>query len=254
TRYIVLLPVPPATAIDTAPGYWRSSVSPVTSTALPARTMSCSALRPLSGRPTICACGTTVPMPMLRVSTSVASATTLMVSVMAPIFIVTLTDRVLPTASVMPVCSNGLKPCSFDTSLYGPTGRFVNTKPPSVPVTAVRVTPVSVWVTVTTTPGSAPPVPSITVPDNWATATVWALARSVNATAIIRTNHLPRPVIRAPPSLTAWYLAIGWRTRTRQPSHLGIVKRHHTAGPRRYAAPVTVSRRDTHPSEGVRGN
>ena len=28
TRYIVLLPVPPATEIATAPGYWRSSVKP----------------------------------------------------------------------------------------------------------------------------------------------------------------------------------------------------------------------------------
>ena len=54
---------------------------------------------------------------MLRVSTRVASARTVIVSVSAPTFSVTLTERVSPTASTMPVCSKMLKPLSFADSL-----------------------------------------------------------------------------------------------------------------------------------------
>ena len=109
----MLLPVPPATEIATALGYWRLSVSVVFSTADPESTINCSTLRPFSGRLTICSCDTTVPRLTLRVSTRLASASTRTVSDRPPTFIVTLTDRVSPTARTMPVCSKLLKPLSL---------------------------------------------------------------------------------------------------------------------------------------------
>ncbi len=99
----------------------------------------------------------TVPTFTLRVSTSAASAWTRTVSSSPPIFIVTLTDRVSPTASTMPVCSKLLNPLSFALNLYGPTGRLVKTYSPLSAVMTNRFIPVSVCVTVTSTPGSAAP-------------------------------------------------------------------------------------------------
>ena len=57
-----------------------------------------------------------------------------------------------------------LKPCSVASRRYGPTGRFGSRNCPSASVTALRLRPVSVCVTVTSTPGSTPPLPSFTVP------------------------------------------------------------------------------------------
>src|SRR3954471_17636736 len=111
-----------------------------------------------------------------------------MVSLRVPTFIVTLTARESPTARTMPVCSNELKPCSFADKVYGPTGRFVKTYSPRVPVTLDRVKRVLVWVTVTSTPGSAPPCSSTTVPDNCATATVCANAPDAMVSAITITD------------------------------------------------------------------
>jgi hypothetical protein len=117
TRYCVLLPVPPATEIDTALGYCRLSVRPVTCTAAPDSTINWLASRPLSGRLTICSWLTRRPTPTSRVSTSVASACTVIVSERAPIFSRTFTERVSPTASTMPVCSKVLNPLSCAASL-----------------------------------------------------------------------------------------------------------------------------------------
>ncbi len=53
TRYIVLLPVPPAIEMATALGYCRLSVRVVFSTADPDSRINCRALRPFSGSVTI---------------------------------------------------------------------------------------------------------------------------------------------------------------------------------------------------------
>jgi hypothetical protein len=79
--------------------------------------MSWSTLRPLSGRSTICSWLTTVPTLTLVVSTMGETPATRTVSLKAPTDSVTLTDRVSPTWSTMPVCSNVLKPLSFAESL-----------------------------------------------------------------------------------------------------------------------------------------
>src|SRR5579871_6137798 len=64
----------------------------------------------------------------------------------------------------MPDCTNLEKPSLEASSLYGPMGRFVSTYPPSTPVVAVRIRPVSVCVAFTSTPGTARPLESCTVP------------------------------------------------------------------------------------------
>ena len=111
------------------------------------------------------------------------------VSVSPPIFMLTLTDRVSPTTSTMPVCSKVLKPLSLRCELVG-TDRQVGEDVATLSsVMTNRVIPVSVWVMVTSTPGSAPPDSSRTVPDSWATATVWA-HRSARAAAGHQTNKL----------------------------------------------------------------
>ena len=59
------------------------------------------------------------PTPVLRVSTWLAFAMTVTVSVTAPTFIATLTARESPTDSTMPVCSNALKPLNFARERIG---------------------------------------------------------------------------------------------------------------------------------------
>ena len=86
----------------------------------------------------------------------------------------------------MPSCTKALNPCRLALSWYGPTGRFGNAYAPSSPVIAFRAMPVSVCVTVTSTPGSAPPLESRTNPVIWAPPTAWA-----RATAGVATNIAP---------------------------------------------------------------
>ncbi len=58
----------------------------------------------------------------------------------------------------------GAKPCSITSRRYGPTGRSGSRYAPSASVTVLRLSPVSVWVTVTSAPGSTPPLPILDGP------------------------------------------------------------------------------------------
>ena len=81
---------------------------------------------------------------------------------------------------------------------------------PSTPVTALRAMPVSVWVTVTSTPGSAPPLESRTNPVIWAPPTAWADTADGAAT-------ISAPITSDIRALTASPLA-GRRRRLHDPS------------------------------------
>ncbi len=71
---------------------------------------------------------------------------------------------VWPAESVMPFCSNFLKPESSAATSYLPRGSSGARYSPSLPLTTTRWAPVSVLVMVTLTPGSAAPLLSVTVP------------------------------------------------------------------------------------------
>src|SRR5947207_9589426 len=64
----------------------------------------------------------------------------------------------------MPVCWKPRKPCSIASRRYGPGGRFGMAYEPSTSVVTSRFRPVSVCVAVTATPGSTPPLASLTTP------------------------------------------------------------------------------------------
>ena len=55
-------------------------------------------------------------------SSGLSEPLTVIVSLTVPTPIVTFTTAVWPTDSLMPVCSNFLKPCSSATTLYVPSG------------------------------------------------------------------------------------------------------------------------------------
>ena len=74
------------------------------------------------------------------------------------------------TCKTIPVCTNVRKPVSAASNRYGPSARFDNTYDPVSFVTAVRTTAVSIYVAVTSTPGSTAPVWSRTVPLSCAVA------------------------------------------------------------------------------------
>jgi hypothetical protein len=58
-----------------------------------------------------------------------------------------------------------LNPGNDTFNWYGPTGKLGSTNVPSTELTADRTAPVSVFVIVTSAPGSAPPLASRTTPD-----------------------------------------------------------------------------------------
>jgi hypothetical protein len=74
--------------------------------------------------------------------------------------------------SVRPSRTTVPKPDSVTVSLYGPIGRYGALKNPTSLVTTVRSAPVAVWTMLTVTPGSTPPLVSVTEP--WMVpVTVW---------------------------------------------------------------------------------
>jgi hypothetical protein len=66
----------------------------------------------------------------------------------------------------------------------GPVGRFGSTYAPFSLVTTLRVSPVSVWVTVTVTPGRTAPLSSATRPLSW------AVDSCAHETALLRRNNI----------------------------------------------------------------
>ena len=117
TRYCVLLPVPPATEMDTALGYCRLSVRPPTCTAPPDRMINC------VGVPAVERQADDLLLLDDPADADVARLDQRRVGLDAHGFgqradlIVTFTDRVSPTASTIPVCSKMLNPSIFADSL-----------------------------------------------------------------------------------------------------------------------------------------
>ena len=140
-----------------------ASAVPAPPVATPAWKISSVSCRPLSGSSSTCSFVITCPMPGLRVSTSAALPWTVTVSSSWPSSSATASVGFAPTCSTIPVCTYVRNPPSVASNRYGPTGRFCSTYDPVSSVTAVRVNPVSVWVTVTVTPGRARPAWSRTV-------------------------------------------------------------------------------------------
>ena len=71
---------------------------------------------------------------------------------------------VWPADSAMFSCSNFLKPSSSAETLYAPSGSNCARYRPLSLLTTTRTVPSSMFVTVTDTPGNAPPDASVTVP------------------------------------------------------------------------------------------
>src|SRR5262249_50556657 len=106
----------------------------------------------------------TTPTPCDRVSTNAALAWTSTCSLTWPTSRTGLITGLALTFSSIPDCTNVRNPGKAASSLYGPIGRFGNTKEPVSFETACRVTPVCVCVAVISTPGKTAPVWSLTVP------------------------------------------------------------------------------------------
>ena len=112
-------------------------------------------LRAMVGRSSICLLVMTVAS-VLCVSTGTLFATTSIASVKLPTFIVRLTLRSWPTRSTSS-CLVGAKLESSAVTSYRPGRRFGRKYCPSPPVTVLCTVLVSIWRTVTVTPGNAPP-------------------------------------------------------------------------------------------------
>ena len=97
------------------------------------------------------------------VSTTVAAPDTRTISA-RPTDIVADSDTAWPTVSAMFSWTSVAKPCSVYVAEYRPDGNCRNTKRPSLDVTSMRVRLVPTSRTTTVTPGSVPPLGSVTVP------------------------------------------------------------------------------------------
>src|SRR5262245_11702294 len=99
----------------------------------------------------------------------------------------------------MPLREDEVNPCSEASTLYKPSARSRAMYRPSASVTTSRLMPVSSLATFTVTPGSAPPVESVTVPS--IEAVVCADATATWTRKTIRNHERPRrPTIEHPPS------------------------------------------------------
>src|SRR5207249_6472074 len=74
----------------------------------------------------------------------------------------------LLTCNTIPVCAYKRNPGRDASNRYGPIGKFGSEYEPVSSVTVVRLSPVSVCVMVTSTPGKTAPVWSFTAPLTWA--------------------------------------------------------------------------------------
>src|SRR5690242_3322568 len=75
-----------------------------------------------------------------------------------------LTEGLLLTCRMMPVCTNDRKPGKAASNLYGPNGKLGKVYDPVSFVTVCRLRPVSVCVAVISTPGKTAPLLSWTAP------------------------------------------------------------------------------------------
>ena len=133
--------------------------------ASPARKISSVACRPLSGSSTTRWLSTTWPMPVECVSTIVVLAVTVTCSLTTPTASVDVDLRIRADLQDDAVLHVGVEPLQRDLQLIRTDGRFGRTKVPSPDVTTVRTAPVSIFVTVTSAPGNAPPLESRTTPE-----------------------------------------------------------------------------------------
>lgn len=126
----------------------------------------------MSGSSAICFCSITVPSAADTVSTTGVAALTVTVCSIAEGLSVTSMTLSLPTASRTP--RRTVPNPDSDTPIsYGAGSRFVTVNRPSLSVTVVCDTPVSLLTMVTVAPGRTPPVLSVTVP-RMVARTAWA--------------------------------------------------------------------------------
>src|SRR5262245_3842094 len=141
-------------------------------------------LRPLSGSSCTRMRSTTSPMVVERVSTPVASALTVTLSVNCPTDSTASTRALAFTSSVMPSCMKRRKPAFSACNEYCPTGRFEITYAPESSLVASRVNEVETFRAVTLTCGITAPELSRTTP-NIVAVVFWAQQHTANA------NHPP---------------------------------------------------------------
>jgi hypothetical protein len=98
----------------------------------------------------------------------------------------------------MPVCEYVRNPWSIASSRYGPVGRFGSTYLPLSLVATLRVSPVSVWIAVTVTPGRTAPLSSVTRPLNCAVDSCAHATDAERKTVSAPTNVLGSPVMAYP--------------------------------------------------------
>src|SRR5687767_15445691 len=95
-------------------------------------------------------------------------------------------------------------------------------KLPSLSLTAVRVTPVSVWVAVMVAPGNAEPSWAVTVPTRLAPA-VWACATGASAAPTASTNARARRASAILLRVMFGILLGGWKRETAYAQAVGAV-------------------------------
>src|SRR5687768_10036488 len=130
-------------------------------------------------------------------------AVTVTVSVTCPTSRPALTRMTLSSATLTPVVTFSLNPEIATRTEYVPGGSVANVAVPISLETPVLVRPVSVWVTVTSAPGTAPPLWSRTSTSTDPYLT-WASARDTmphTVNTITPTNTAALLIVRAPETL-----------------------------------------------------
>src|SRR5258705_2465946 len=130
-----------------------------------------------------------------------ASAVTVIVSASVDGDSCRFTTSVSPTSSCNPSRTTVVKPGNSAAILYAPTRAGMRYTPRSS-VTAAKVLPVASSTAVTTTPGSTPPVESVTVPVNVASSAEGTAGSS--RLAVDRSSRLTIANVITPPETLTW--------------------------------------------------
>ena len=109
-----------------------------------------------------------------------------------------LTTGLLLTCNTIPVCAYKRNPGRDASNRYGPTGKLGNEYEPVSSVTVVRLSPVSVCVIVTSTPGKTAPVWSFTAPLTWAVDCPKTALQVRMQNRIASTTLMPMSLISSP--------------------------------------------------------
>ena len=155
---------PPATVIVGPERLCDTIVGAVTLITPGTTSASAIALRPFNGNSCILVRSTSSLTAVDRVSTPVDSAFTVTLWLTSPTASTTSTRAFWSTSSVMPCCTNLVKPVFCATTLYSPTGRFVIRYAPEASELVEREKEVSTFSAVTCVSGITAPLLSLTIP------------------------------------------------------------------------------------------